>query len=104
MNLSKSSKEEKNEEPDFASWIRVFRPPANVPDWIKANIVVDLVLLQSLWEDIKTKATEDKKVRMVLKESKSQHLYIVYDTYVKDKEVSSSSHSPDRDNEDDLPI
>ena len=101
MNLKESSN---NNEPDYASWLRVYRPPANVPEWIKATIVVDLQELQKMWEDVKAKASEDKKVRISLKESKGKKLYTVYDTYVRDKEISSTSHSPDREDEDELPI
>ena len=101
MNLKESFN---NNEPDYASWIRVFRPPANVPDWIKATIVLDLGMMKDLMKEIESKASDDKKVRVSLKESKGKKLYTVYDTYYRDKVISSSDHSPDRDEEDDLPI
>jgi len=98
------SSKPKNNEPDYASWIRVFRPPANAPEFVKSSIVVDFDMVEKELQRIKSKGTLDGKVRVSLRESKQGNLYTIYDTYHRDKEVNATDHSPDRQEDLDPPF
>lgn len=94
---------EKDNKPDFISWIRVYRPTPKAPSFIKATFEIDLNQILDNINNIKKFADSEGKVRGSLKESKAGNLYTLYDTYRRDQEVKSSKHSPDRE-EDDIPF
>lgn len=106
MDLSNNNKQQKGEEPDWANFLKVFRPTAKAPGHIKATIGVDLDYIKKNLSELEDKATKAGKVNVTLCESGSGVLYTVYDTFARDNEkkneVKAKNHSPDR--EDETPI
>jgi len=103
MDLRKSTQEKKdNNPPDYANFLRVFRPSHNAPAHIKSTISIDLKLFKEEYDKILEKS-KDNRVNLTVKESSAGKIYTVYDTFQRDKQVKTSDHSPDRDDDDDMP-
>jgi len=65
-------------ENQFVNGMRVYKPSEKAPDFIKANIEVDVATL-TLW--LEEHANGTGKVRIVVKEGKSGAYYAAKDTY-----------------------
>ena len=101
MDFTNNRTQKKNEAPDYLEWLSVFVPNDKAPKWKKLNFIVDTQLLEKTINLVKSKGTQDGKVRFNLCESTKGNLYVAYDTFHRDREketkVKAADHSPDRE-------
>ena len=62
----------------FVDGLRAFKPSEKAPDFIKANIVIDVVMLTN-W--LNENANAEGVVRLVIKESKGGKFYAEKDSF-----------------------
>jgi hypothetical protein len=84
---------------EFPEGIRVFKPHEKAPDFVKANITINI---DELVEYIGT--MNQKELKLVVKESKKGTYYIAIDDFKPKKQDNSQPDSSSDEEEDDLPF
>jgi hypothetical protein len=94
-----------SDEPIFTDGLRAYKPRDNAPDWVKADLAIDVAKFTVFIND---HAKPDGSVRIQIKEGKTGNYYAALDQWTKDTPRAATTptieYPKDDINPDDLPF